>query len=350
MAGTAAGLVVSAAEIPNIEHRRRPTPELVKLLEDVRFGDRGLRYRRRNLAATLDSFTDASYHSLHVDGQLRGGYVLVPGAATLAGAGVAAYYRALLAIDADFRGRGYGSRLVEAAFDAVADRHSGPALAWGLIERHNRASRRVLEAAGAAPVGTVDTFLVYRQWPRPDPDVRRLDGQALDTYVEALAAAGSGKGFAVRAPARLPAYGLFVDGVPVAAARIGRTVLDLGPGNAAARLLHRYAYSRFAALGRRYNRRAFTYLTIHDPLVPAQRADLWERYLSAVLAETGTHMASFTLDPSSDTYTQLDETGLFGRFAESTRQELLVYARTWNLDDDACRPLHDGPFEGGPVM
>ncbi len=350
MAGAAADPVVSGAALPRIEHRRSATPEFVRLLEDVQFGDRGLRYRRRGVAATLECFAEASYHSLYVGERLRGGYVLVPGTARLGGAQVATYYRALLAIEAGFRGRGYGRLLVESAFDAIAEDHREPTLAWGLIERHNRASQKLLEAAGAVPAGTVDTFLVYRQWPRRDVAVRRLDGQALNAYVEALEATGSGKGFEVRASARLPAYGLFVNGVPVAAARFGRTVLDLGPGNAAARVLHRYAYSRFAALGRRYNRRAFTYLTVHDPLVSARHAGLWGRLLGAVLAETGTHMASFTLDPASDTHALLDDAGLFGRFAKATRQELIVYARNWNLGGDAERVLRDGPLEGGPIM
>lgn len=333
----------------HIEHRRRATPEVVELLERVRFGDRGLRYRRRNVGATLDSFTDASYLMLHVDERLRGAYVLVPGPATLNGTRIAAYYRALLAIDPAYQGRGYGRRIVEAAFDALGERHDGPALAWGLIERHNLASRRLLESVGAEPAGSVDTCLVYRQWPRRHADLRPLEGGELHAYTEALAAAAAG-GFAVRAPTRLPAFGLFVDDTLAAAARIGRTVLDLGPGNAVARLLHRHAYSRFGALGRRYNRRAFTYLTIHDPLVLPSHAGHWEPYLSAVLAATGTHMASFTLDRSSETGALLDDAGLFGRFANATRQELLLYTRAWNLDDESLCLLRDGPFEGGPVM
>lgn len=347
MAGRACGAVVSAVRI---EHRRSPTPELVRLLEDVRFGDRGLRYRRRNVGATLDVFADASYVSLYVDERLRGAYVLVPGAADVGGTRVAAYYRALLAIDPDVQGQGYGRRLVEAAFDALGTRHAGPALAWGLIERRNLASRKLLESVGAESAGSVDTFLVYRQWPRRSPGLRQLEGGDLDAYTAARGAAASGGGFAVRAPARLPAYGLFMDGTLVAAARIGRTVLDLGPGNAVARLLHRHAYSRFDALRRRYNRRAFTYLTIHDPLVLPPYSDCWERYLSAVLAATGTHMASFTLDASSDTCGLLEDAGLFGRFAKATRQELLLYAKAWNLDGDSLRLLHERPFEGGPIM
>ncbi len=333
-----------------IEHHERPTPELIRLLEQVPFGDSGLRYRRRNVAQALGSLNEASYFSLYDDDRLRAAYALLPGRATLGGVRVASYYRALLAVDPDVQRRGYGRQIVGAAFDAIAERHREPTLAWGLIERHNHASRGLLESMGAVPAGSVHTFLVYRQWPRSAAGLRELDGQALKAYAEALDATNSGRGLVVRAPTGLPAYGLFVGNTLAAAARIGSTVLDLGPGDAVARLLHRYAYSRFGAIGRRYNRRAFTYTTIHDPLIVPQYADRWKPFLSAVLARTGTHMASFTLDPASDANTLLDAAGLFGRFAKRSRKELLLYTRAWHVDGDLLGRLGKGPFEGGPAM
>lgn len=335
---------------PRIEHHERPTPELIQLLERVSFGDSGLRYRRRNVAQALGSLAEASYFSLYEDTRLRAAYVLVPGHATLDGVRVASYYRALLAVDPNVQRQGYGRRIVGAAFSAIARQHQEPTLAWGLIERGNHASRRLLESMGAVRAGSVHTLLTYRQWPRRAAGFRQLDERELGAYADGLQTLNGGRGLVVRAATNLPAYGLFVDDTLVAAARIGSTVLDLGPGDTVARLLHRYAYSRFGALGRRYNRRAFTYVTIHDPLVVPQYADRWDQFLNAVLARSGAHMASFTLDSAGSAYALLDGAGLFGRFAQRSRKELLLYARTWHVDSDLLDRLHKRPFEGGPAM
>jgi ribosomal protein S18 acetylase RimI-like enzyme len=332
-----------------VKWREQPDPSLLALLETVEFGGRGLRYRRKSVAKTLDQAGPTRY--LHIDDKdtVVAAYALTQTSARLAGAEISASYRGLLAVNTAYRRRGYGRRLVAAAFDQQTREYgSEPGLSFGLIEAANEGSLRLLEAMGARDAGRIESRLIYRQWPRPSPGLRLLDEADLTAYRQCLHDGETGGGLVLRASKRLPAFGLFADGGLVAAARIGLATIDLGPGGPVANFLHRYGYARFNALGKRYNRRALRYLTIHDPVVSSDPAK-WQSFLHALLAYHQVHMALFTLDPDSDMSAAMKETGIFGRFSQATRSELRVLVNAWNLDDGWLDRVRSKPVSGGPV-
>ena len=331
----------------SVHSRREATPELIEFIESVAFGGTGLRYQRIDLERALDPLGSATYLSLEREGAVRGSYVLAEAGAELDDMPVRAVYRGLLAVDPGLRRSGHGRRLVETALGALGGEPE-PIITWGLIERENEASRRLLQSLGATEVGSVMTRLVYRQWPKASPDLVRLDGKLEQEYAGLRSSPGGG--LTLAAPARLPAYGLVRDGELIAAARVSRSAIDLGAGGPLARFLHRYGYSRFRAIGKRYNRRAFGWLGIHDPLVVQGQANAWREFLPALLAEHDMHMALFTLDPASDAAAMLEEAGLFGRFADATRQELKFVASGINLAPGWDEKIRATPIRGGPVL
>jgi len=328
----------------------RPPQELVAFLEGVEFGGQGFCYRRKYLSRALERLDAPTFLSIREDATVRAGYALTDSAASLDGQPVPAVYRGLLAVDPARRRRGLGRRLVEAALAEIEARSAGqPILSFGLIEAKNTASLQLLQSLGATDVGHLESRLVYRQWPRPSACLAELDPGQVDTFDRKLTEQQGQRGLVVRASARYPAYGLVDGGQLLAAARVGVTTLDLGAGGPLARFLHRQAYGRYRTLGKRYNRRAFRYLTIHDPLV-GHHADAWPGFLEGLLAHHDAHMALFTLDARSDVAGRLGAAGLFGRFAAATRQDLVLVASGWNLDRDWTNRIRSAPVTGGPVF
>ncbi len=326
-----------------------PTPALIEFLESVRFGGDGLRYQRVAVADAIDALGNAHWLALRKAGRIGGSYMLSEAPARLDDGTVNASYRGLLAVDASLRRRGYGKALVESAFEHLEQRAGqAPLLSFGLIERSNTASRRLLETLGGQTVGALESRLVYRQWPGPSSNLIRLDDARLADYMQRLGARSTG--LTLSAPATLPAWGLLRDDQLVAAARVSHSAIDLGEGGPLARLLHRYAYSRIRAIGKRYNRRAFTWLGIHDPLVEADPADAWPEFISALLAAHDRHMALFTLDEAGQPARLLQDAGVFGRFADATRQELRLVASGWNLPAGWEERTRATPILGGPVF
>ncbi len=332
-----------------IERVDEPRPALVDFLESVEFGGAGLRYRRRRVADTLERLAPSEFFSIQDRGAVIGAYTLTSTRVSFAGETVDAVYRGLLAVAPTHRRQGIGRQLVKSALEHVQTASAGQAvMTFGQIESANEPSLRLLEDLGAVDIGGLESQLVYRQWPRSSPSLRRLDAGDSRAYADALDALNANSGLVMQSAARLPVFAL-IDGSRLrAAARIGTTVIDLGPGGPFARFVHRYGYARFRALGRRYNRRAFRYLTIHDPLVSAE-PEAFGEFTEAILAHFDAHMALFTLDPRSEIAERLADAGLFGRFSRATRQRLRIMASGCNLDEGWDARAVSGAASGGPV-
>lgn len=330
-----------------LEH---PSADLVEFIESVHFGGEGLRYRRTGLARSLEPLDASTWLALRDQTDaVRGSYALASTTSALGEQQIRSIYRGLLAVDPVLRRRGLGKKLVEAAFERLDSSAGGnPVLSFGLIERENTASRTLLESLGAAEVGTLESRLVYRQWPRRSQDLVPLSDQSLLEYELELSRQRAG--LRLHAPGRLPAFGLIRGDSLTAAARVSISSIDLGRGGPLESFLHRHAYSKIHAIGKRYNRRAFTWLGIHDPLVLPDSAGAWREFAAALLAHYDMHMALFTLDSNSAALALLQDAGVFGQFARATRQELRLLASGWNLPPGWEETIRAEPILGGPVM
>jgi len=329
----------------------QPDSHFIELLESTRFGSDGLQYRRADVERMLEGARGLRCFAAYDNSSLCGAYVLVLSKATLAQRDVLVAYRGLLAVDAAHQNRGVGRGLVEHAMawaEEESERRSAPILSFGLIEEHNRHSRRLLETLGAVESRILETRLVYRQWPRPSDRLVALDEGRCKAYDEQRLAGA--RGLALTAASPLPAYGIDGDAGLLAAARVSLQEIDLGSGSRLSQFLQRHAYERFEALGRRYNRRAFRYLGIHDPLVDAKHPEAWRTLVPALLAHYRAHMALFTLDPDTEDARLLNSVGIMGLFSKATGNRLVLAARGIRCGSDWQTALKAGGVVGGPVL
>jgi len=100
---------------------------------------------------------------------------------------------------------------------------------------------------------------------------------------------------------------------------------------------------------RRFDPRNFTYLKLDRVVVTQGYELLWRDFLDTLMAEHGVHMAMFALDPASQVSSRLALSGLLGRVAKATRQQLVVVGSAHGESTAWLDHLGDQPVGLGPV-
>ena len=321
--------------------------DFVRFASELRFGTGAARYRRANLAEQLTRFADPRYVVARAAGgreagPVVGGYAIDFRDASRAGARVPGAYRALLGVAPERRGEGVGRALAARARELIDERAATlgePVLAWGCIDASNAASLGLVGGAGgASDVGGLASWLLYRQAPRETLDVRTLDdasgaGVRLG-YLRALRASladcaladATGVHGALAPGAAGGAVHAVLEGERlVLAARARPTVLafdTLGPATDA---LVRHLVMPFGVARRRFDPRAFRYLSLTDVVVVPDAERLWPRFVSTLLARHGAHHALVVLDPSREAWRRLRKAS--GRWARVATPDVRVLAR-----------------------
>jgi GNAT superfamily N-acetyltransferase len=339
----------------SIVARRSPTPAYVRQLEQASFGTSGLRYRRLGIPDTLGRLPAPAFLELRDDGELVGTYALASRRLSGSAAGAVSrshgLYRGLLTVRKDRQGTGLGRLLVEQTLDWVgreAARREQAQLSWGCVESRNERSLGLLAARGARSLGTLETMLVYRQWPRPKVALEEI-GDPRDAAVdEALAASERDCGLRAAAGGG-PFFAVTDDRGIVAGARAVVTRIDMGRIGGYWDWLYAGLLRHVPAARRRFDPRCFTYVRLGDVVVRPGGAPVWHDFLTSLMARHRTHMAMFVLDPRRRASRLLREAGVFGRFAAATRQELVVLARGWQLDPEILDGLAATPLAIGPL-
>lgn len=335
----------------SIRLRPHASEAFVRLIEATDFGSEGLRYRRLGVPAQIARLECPAFVELHVDKELVGTYALSARRLRFGDRNAIGVYRGLLTVHPEARGRGLGRKLVEHTLkwmSVEASTVDEPVLSWGCIESSNSHSRKLLESLGAARVGSLDSMLVYRQWPRARIGIEERDAEDW-RLAAALSAAGSDSG--LRADTGTAGRYLAVTQGKeiVAGARVTITRIDLSRAVGAYGAFHERVGRFIPAVRRRFDPKDFTYLRLSDVLVRADSAAVWKNFLPTLMHEHGVHMAMFVLDPRSRAYQTLSEGGLFGRFAHSTRTQLDVLATTWNAPNNAIELISRRPLAIGPL-
>ena len=346
----------------DVDVHAAPPEDFVGFASELRFGTGAARYRRANLAEQLTRFADPRYVVAREGGAVTGGYAIDFRDASCAGARVPGAYRALLGVSPERRGTGVGRALAARARALIDERAATlgePVLAWGCIDASNAASLGLVGGAGGATdVGGLASWLLYRQAPRGTLDVRVIDdASSVDVrrgYLRALEASLSDcaladvtgvHGASAPDPDGGAVHAVLEGERIVLAARVRPTVLafdTLGPATDA---LVRHLVMPFGFARRRFDPRAFRYLSLTDVVVVPDAERLWPRFVSTLLARHGAHHALVVLDPSREAWRRLRKAS--GRRVRVAAPDVRVLAR-WHGEGGRTLPA-DGPAGLHPV-
>ncbi len=327
------------------------SPAFLSQLERTEFGSAGLRYRRLGIEAQLARLPHPVFLELHEHDEVIGTYAISRSRIACGEQHADGLYRGLLTLNLNARGAGHGRFFVSRVLDWLAESaksSAGPVISWGCIERRNERSLELLRSVGAQRLGTLESAMAYRQWPRRRVSVDVIDDpQAIASACEE---AHRDCGLRRIGSSATPFYALAGDARIDAGARATMTAIKLERSGGLFERLFDSLMRSVPAARRRYDPQNFRYLRLADVVMRPGKTAVWPDFLATLLAKHDAHMAMFMLDPGSQAYSLLDEAGMFGRFAASTRQHVEVLAQGWNIppgltDDLAGRPLAIGPLD-----
>lgn len=318
------------------------------LLEKTVFGSDGLRYRRLDIADQLARLPDATFLELRRKETLIGTYALASATLEFGATRFSGIYRGLLALDESAQGRGLGQYFLETTYrwldEQVRDR---PTLSWGCIESNNRRSLALLRSLGAGSLGTLQSMIAYRQWPRARVAIEELT--APTTIESAMLQSYDDCGLRFVGKTKAPLYAVTDGDEIIAGARANLTHVDMMSSGSGWDFIYDKLLRRVPAARRRYDPKNFRYLRLSDVVIKAGHERVWGDLLSTLLARHEAHMAMFLLDTRSRTYALLLSAGLFGRFAQSTRQQVDILANPWNIAADQLAAIAERPLAIGPL-
>ena len=329
----------------------RPSDAFIEQLAITRFGNSGLTYLRLDIAEQMARMRDSVFIELQHERQTAGTYVLAARPLRMLEGDCYGIYRGLLTLGPQLRSSGLGRFVVQttlAWLNRQAQQHDTPLLTWGCIEKENAPSIKLLASEGASPIGHLESFTVFRQWPRrlittdtvPTTSSESIDDVLRECYADCALQMTGG-------PA--PFFAVTDDSGIVAGARASVTRVNMTSTGSFWDILNDKLLRHVTAARRRFDPRNFTYLRLSDVVVREGHARAWQDLLPTLLAQHEVYMAMFVLDPGSMACRLLESAGLFGRLARSTRQQIDVMANGWNIDAATWSELARRPLAIGPV-
>ena len=344
--------------IVDVEVHREPPADFLAFTGALRFGTGSARYARANVAEQLARLADPRFLVARDGDAVVGGYAIDFRDARWRGGAVPGAYRGALGTDPDRRRQGIGRALTaraHALIDERAARAGEPVLAWGCIDAANAASLGLVGSGGAVDVGGLATWLLYRQAPRESPDVVRIDGSSPETvrqgYARSLAA--SLEECALADVTALRALGgaagelhAMLEGERIVlAARVAPTVLRFDTLGAVNDALVRRLVMPFGFARRRFDPRAFRYLSLSDIVMVPDAERAWPRFVATLMARHGVHHALVTMDPSRALWRRLRKAS--GK-RPGAAADVRVLAR-WHGADAPTATTPSGPIGLHPV-
>ncbi len=324
--------------------------DFVRLIEDATFGTSGLRYSRLDVASQIKKLPDPTFIEMRRDDDLVGTYVLAGSSLRFEDAAIRGVYRALLTVAGNEKGSGLGRWMMSNTLDWVgkrAEETGESVMSWGCVEERNEPSLHLLRSLGLQSLGSLESMMVYRQWPQKNSRIVDVDAGLINAVADARQATVADCGLTQRVDRDWLA--LVVDGQVKVAARAALVRVNMetigGFWDSAYRHLLRYVPP--ARL--RFDPENFSYVRISDPVVLPDGVGLWSDFISGLMARFDTHMAMFVLDPRSRARRLLNHGRVFGRLGRATRQSIQVVANTWNMDADAMTRMRNAPLGLGPL-
>ena len=147
-------------------------------LEQTEFGTSGLRYRRLGLPAQLGRLPNPVFFELRDRDELAGTYAVACSEVACGDTVAQGMYRGLLTLRPTARGSGQARYFVDEVLRWLREKAqagNAPTVSWGCIERRNERSLGLLQSAAAQRLGTLESLMAYRQWPRARVNIEVID-------------------------------------------------------------------------------------------------------------------------------------------------------------------------------
>ena len=162
-------------------------------------------------------------------------------------------------------------------------------------------------------------YMMYRQWPRKVCELETMS-ETHSSDLAKLADRVYGK-CVLRdvSPAKLPGFVLKDDhGVAISASvsMSGFRIVSMGR---MARWCTRIFVRPFAPARKRFDPDAFRYVSFSHVLIRPGSESLWPRFVSTVLAKRDCHFGMLYVDPGSEVFSMLQNSGRFTRLLHSSK-------------------------------
>jgi GNAT superfamily N-acetyltransferase len=322
---------------------RRPR-DFVTTLAEARFGMTPPRYRRVNVDEQLDRLHDPVYFVLRRDGRAVGTYCIDRQTLQLGDTRIDAAYRGLLSIREDEQRSGLGRWLVDSALGWLRD-HRTAALCYGCIDARNERALRLLAREGGVPLGELDFYTLYRQFPRRRVALEQIGAESHAEVEALLSESASPSELTDRVLPRGGAYHVVRDAGEVrAGAHVSLTRVDLERLRGVSGFVVERLMPLFPPGRRRFDPRNFAYLRLNHLYAPARHAEAWPAFIESLLAGHGVHFAGLVLDPRSATFATLQRAGLPGAIARRTAQRLRVISAGVEPDPGLLERIRAAPL------
>lgn len=296
--------IITQQDDLTIEVTDQPSADYLGLLRTVEFGSDALRYRRLDVEEHVRRLGNSFYFVIRREARAVGIFALTPCELLFDGQQIQSVYRSQLCVVDSERRRGLARLLRKSAIDWIRDKLSGQAFfTWGCVEENNTQVIALLTSQGVQRLGTLCSYLCYRQWPRASADVMRLE-----TPPEHR----PGPQLAMRTP---PSSDLMIAGNTVTAS-VDSVAVELRHYGRTAELLYQYLLRFVGPARRRFNPSTFRYARLGNLECPRDDVQNLDALIHHSMTMCSTHYAVIIHDPRAVDGTMRRA---LGRFVQTTR-------------------------------
>lgn len=148
--------------------------DAIDFLDSISWGAEGAVYEHKNTAEHFKVISNPYLLSIEQEGRILGTAVFCNPQVKVQGASFNYYYTRYFASSPEVRGKGVVKRLAIEVMRAIRNDEMRKTIFVGFIEKGNKSSHRVTEAAGYKPIATIQTLGFSRFFPKLSQKVEKV--------------------------------------------------------------------------------------------------------------------------------------------------------------------------------
>lgn len=149
-------------------------PEAINFLDEIAWGSEGALYEHKNTAEHIHHIFQPSLFAILEHGKIQGTAIFCNSPVTLDGQKFDCFYIRYFASSKEIRGKGVMKNLSIKVMDLLSQSVQEKTILYACIERQNKSSYKVVEAAGYSPSGKVKTMGFSRFFPKKSKRIQQV--------------------------------------------------------------------------------------------------------------------------------------------------------------------------------